>query len=79
MQVVVAVQPSWLEETCRPFSTPPLIAFVQRPESESGFSFARLKSSSAGKGSAGGEAPVGVAEASDESGPSPKAFSAETL
>ena len=79
VQVVVAVQASWFEDTCRPFSTPPFTAFVQSRPSESGFSFGRLKSSSGTSGSAGTTSPVGVACVPLESGPSPTAFSADTL
>ena len=79
VQVVVFVQASWFEVVCSPVSTePPLIPFVQRPASESGFSV-RLKASTVGSGSAGATRLEGVADASFESPPSPFAFSADTL
>ena len=43
VQVVVFVQASVLEVVYRPVSPEPLMPFVQRPASESGFSLARLK------------------------------------
>ena len=73
----VAVQASTFEDTFRPFSTPPLTAFVQ--PAASGFSFGRLKSSSGTSGAAGGTSAVGVACVPVESGPSPTEFTADTL
>ena len=78
VQVVVKEQASAFEETWRPVSAEPPIPFDHRPESESGFSFGRLKLSSVGSGRAG-ELAVGTAEASFESALSPTAFTAETL
>ena len=65
-------------ETLAPI-VPPTMLFVQRPESESGFSFARLKESTATSGLAGGTIAAGVAEASFEAGPSPTLFTAVHL
>jgi len=62
----------------RPVSTEPLIPFVQRPASESGFSV-RPKASTVGSGSSGATSPDGVADAWLESGLSPLALSADTL
>ena len=81
VQVVVFEQASVFAVVKRPVSTPPveLMPFVQRPASESGFSFARSKLSTVGSGASGGTRSAGVAEASLESCPSPFPFSADTL
>jgi hypothetical protein len=78
VHVVVTEQASWLDATFKPPS-PLMIAFVQRPASESGFSLARLKSSSGAESEVGATAAIGVAFASFDVAPSPFALSAETL
>ena len=78
VQVVVFEHASVFEVVFRPVSTEPLIPFVQRPASESGFSV-RLKASTVGSGSTGATRPDGVAEDWPESGLSPLALSADTL
>src|SRR5262249_16922655 len=77
VQVVVTEQASWLELTLRPLS-PPMIAFVQRPASESGFSFARLKLSNGADKAVGATPAIGVALTSFDVGPSPFALLAAT-
>src|SRR4026209_241672 len=81
VQVVVLLLASWLETTLRQPSGVPLtpVAPDQRPESETGNSSGRLKSSRVGSGWTGATRSLGVACASFESGPSPSAFSADTL
>ena len=79
VQVVVFEQASVFEVVRRPVSADPLTPFVQRPASESGFSFGRSKLSTTGSGSTGVTRSAGVAEASLESAPSPFPLTADTL
>ena len=69
VHVVTTEQASSLDETLKPPS-PPMIAFVQRPASES-VSFGRLKSSSGALSAVGETAATGVALASFDFAPSP--------
>ena len=80
VQVVDSEHASVFEVTLNPSSVvPPTMLFDQRAESVSGFSFARLKESTAESGLAGGTIAAGVAEASFEAGPSLTLFTAVTL
>ena len=78
-QLVDFEQASALETSRIPVSGDPSIPFDHLPPPDNGLSFARLKPSSTGNGSAGTTATAGVAAASFESTPSPFTFSAETL
>ena len=77
VQVVVTEQASWFELTAKPLS-PPMIAFVQRPASES-VSLGRLKSSTGVDRVVGATAAIGVALASFDFTPAPFALTAATL